>query len=261
MEHSTSGSIFFYLTKEEYFKLAEEIEKENLSRYRNPKKRIESQYKNNQAKLNFIYALEEKWDEYLYYGEEDFTPLYNILQKRVERIAKNRAKYWKNKRISHHDFESAYWEEIWRIVKDYDGLGEFYLYETILLAINRRSHDVTRNATVKGNNRINHLAESLNEQIHFIPTVNIENEITTKILVEQIISDASLSDSERNLLKTIYEYPEAKTNQQLAALLGLPHRETIRRMLKRVQEKVLKYPASETFLANDSWVNLEWRNK
>lgn len=161
MQHSTSSnSIFLYLTKEEYFRLAEEVEKENLQKYRNKKRRIESKYKDKQAKLNFIYALEEKWDEYIYYGEEDFTPFYDMLQKRVEFMAKNRAKYWNGERLSYHDFESAYWEEIWRIIKDYDGYGEFYLYETILLAIKRRSHDVTRKATKKGNNRVNHLAEA-----------------------------------------------------------------------------------------------------
>jgi DNA-binding Lrp family transcriptional regulator len=59
--------------------------------------------------------------------------------------------------------------------------------------------------------------------------------------------EPSLNDKERCLLRYLYDEPDASF-QQIADALQLGHKETARRLLKRLRQKLSKY--NETTLNN-----------
>ena len=187
---------------------------------------------------NLIFALENIHDECIYL--QDFTKLVLTLKRFVKRKAEYYEHRWKHWRLSASDFESEFWEVIWRLAEDYDASSKFYLGETILLALNRRAKNITHFATQTKKGKLFHGALPLNEESIKNAIVDFEQNIIDKVLVEQLINDYALTNEDKQYITNLYNSPGA-SHQWLADIMGYKHKEKSRRMLKRIRKKVYRY--------------------
>lgn len=219
---------------EYYEELVEEWEREK-------RRRVLTYYEPWKASL--IFEVEQAWEHYQEDG--DFMKVFKLLKTRVHIVASTYADNWGNWRLSYTDFEEALWYEVARIVKkSYNGYSDFYLYETVNKALDRRCMDVVRKATKTKQGRFEHSAKALPldfEQNYPSPE-NIESDVTNRVLVNQILNDPVLTKDEREFLKVYYDNP-GTSFQQLADALGYKHRENTRRVFARIKKKLVsRYP-------------------
>lgn len=206
---------------------------------REKRKRVLTNY--NAGHAGCIFSVEKAWKEYR--DTDDFTKLYEKLQGRVKRLAEFNGKNWVNWRLSEHDFESVLWEEIWRIIRNYNGWTDFYLLETIDQALMRRCIDVQRRASKTRRGEFENGAsslESINESKPIPSNDNTEQKATNRVLVNQIINDPILTEEERRFIKIFYDNTGA-TFREIAEMMGYNHSETARRLLARVRKKLTRY--------------------
>lgn len=200
-------------------------------------KRLNQRYK--PSKVRFLYNFEEAVDTYYY--TEDFSIMYKMLKATIKNKALAYGTRWKSKRLSSDDFESVFWEEAWKVCDNYGG-GDYLLYETITLALERKAIDVIRKATESKQGRFERSALPLSDDFeNFYPdSIDMEGEITNKIIVEQILNDEALTPIEKRFVSTMYQNPDAPLNQ-LAREMGFKHHEQARRMLEGIRTKLKKY--------------------
>ena len=238
--------------RENYEKIMKDLEfKERLNEvgdfWAAKERRVRSTY--SKAKANLIIGFEEFFELNFDYGAGDFySKLFIKLKWCVNKWTEYYVRLWSNKRLSYPDFESIFWEEIWKIAEKHydDNTTPYFIYEKIEVALKYRGLDVVRKATNTKQGKFEHSAEALPVDFEncYASNVNIEKEVTDRILVNQIMNDQNLSSEERQFIKTKYFYPDASF-QELADLMGFDHREKARRLFQRIRDKLLVYRYSD----------------
>lgn len=242
-----NGDIFFNPGSELYFQLEalEDIEQWRkcvLSRIRK------------KAAFKEIQNMEEAWDRYCYTG--DFIELFNKISAVISDCIKHYLDGWRSCGLSDSDFEGEFWERVWKIIAAYDGTGDFFLYETIIQAIYSRGKDIVKRA-VKRQKTFSVWKQFYDETI--CDQTDIDKDITDKLLVDQLMSEWKLTTPEREFLDALYLNPGISF-ENIRKLMGLNHKETARRMLNRIKEKVVHYPDVETAFWGKPWNTKEYSN-
>lgn len=175
--------------------------------------------------------------------ELSFEELYTALSPFIKNFATQLAYKWNSKRISQHDFESVFMEELWKLYNKYDSTKtEYYFYEVLSMQLNRRKWDVTRHFTQTKQAVFENNTQSL-DVLHAtgkdIPSpTNMENEVVNTLVAEQLLNDDELlSQQEKEVLQAKYERPSI-SYRELANELNLNHYEQARRIYKRATNKI-----------------------
>jgi hypothetical protein len=201
------------------------------------RKRMESRFQSKPKVIEFILNVEKAWERYSV--NRDFTELYRLFVPVVKAKAQLCARKWESCGVSAEDFESIFWEETWRICENYRWTSDFYLSETIYESFKKREIDVVRKVT--GGGKLGH-SVSLNEQDHI--GGNVEKEVTDKLLIEQMLEEALLTEKEKQFLAAWYENPEG-TLQELARSSGHKHAMEAKRIQARLRRKLEMYRPEE----------------
>ncbi|MCM2982298.1 hypothetical protein M3599_15335 [Niallia circulans] len=212
--------------------------------YKQPLKaesKLEGLRKRKSDKVNYILQIEKLWEKYAFNrNEENLNKLVRSLKLTINRKADAMESKWRITGLCKADFESVYYEELWKLCDNYNHYGEFYFYETFLLVIRNRSIDVTRKLTTKKGTfqkNILPLKEEVAKAMKDLRT-DIEKEVINRDLVHGIFSDKSLSTQELKLLQAIYSNPNS-SYRELATELGLNSHKEVTRMLSKIKKKLL----------------------
>lgn len=193
----------------------------------------------NPNKIDYILKIEKLWEEYAFTrSKQTQLRLLKTLNFTIRQKAYSWEKKWKKKRLSHADFESVFFEEAWKLCDAYNHYGDFYFYETLLLAWKRRGTDITRKLQTKKGGFEAELLPLLPETAEYLSNdIDIEEDVVNRHLVTQILNNESLTGKERHLLREIYKNPDA-SYLELAETIGLNHHEQVRRMLRQIKKKL-----------------------
>ncbi|WP_088227834.1 hypothetical protein [Desulfosporosinus sp. FKB] len=173
-------------------------------------------------------------------GGDDWQ-LYEILRLPLKKKAKSYENRWENYRISQHDFESAFWEETWKVIENrkWTGAnGKFLLYETLCISWDRAAIDVIRFATRKkreNNARALPLHDSF-EEYHPDTRIDVEAEVINRLTIEEILSVQGLTSEEKQLLEIIRWDPEGSL-RELGTRINCS-KDKISRTLARIRKKI-----------------------
>jgi RNA polymerase sigma factor (sigma-70 family) len=161
------------------------------------------------------------------------------IHKLIHGAAKRWARSWQNKRIPFEDFLSVFYEKAWEVIQDYTWATDFYLYETISEAINKRGKDLVRQATRTDRRKAFHEAYSLKEGFEdFYPDpVNVAQLVTDRLYKEQVLQDPELTDRERRVLLEVYK---GGSQREIAGKLG-KDRKTVSRTMDHLRHKLDSY--------------------
>lgn len=191
-------------------------------------------------KVNYIIQIERIWEKYAFNRNDvNFNKLVRALKFTIDRKAAAMERKWNNKRINKADFESVFYEELWKLCDSYNHYGEFYFYETFIVAIHNRGIDVTRKLITKKGAFEKNVLPLKEETAEFIPDIriNIEKDVIDRDLFAKILSEESLTDQELNLIQAIYSNPNA-SYRELAIEIGLKHPQQIKRSLQKIKNKI-----------------------
>ncbi|PEM14470.1 sigma-70 family RNA polymerase sigma factor [Bacillus wiedmannii] len=201
----------------------------------------------NPQKAEYILRIEKLWEEFAMEfnqeaREQRLEKLLEELRFTIQTKAEALAKKWINKKISAEDLEHEFWITAWTLcIEKYNHYQDFYLYETLLLALERKSIDVIRKYTKTKKQAIN--ADSLpllSKANNLYPSdEDIEKQATDRILVQQILRDELVSVQEQKILEIIYENPNL-SYRKISDILGI-HMEQVRRTLGRIKRKLRSY--------------------
>ncbi|MGD7021505.1 hypothetical protein ACQCVK_02870 [Rossellomorea vietnamensis] len=204
--------------------------------------------KQQQTKINYVLQIERLWEKYkLCFDNTEKAQRLNTLIKQLSLPIKRKAEalgaQWNNKRISASDFESIFYEELWKLCDTYNHYGDFYFYETLLLVLERRGTDLIRKRTRTKQGifecEIRRLREDAADYIAD-PETDIEGDTINGLLAAQILNDTALTDRERSLLIAKYENPDL-SKAELAGIAGLKHHQEVSRLFVKVQKKLASY--------------------
>lgn len=187
-----------------------------------------------------ILRIEKLWENYAWNPtDENLHRLLSSVKFTIYRKAEAWHNRWKNKRLCKDDFLSAYYETAWKLCESYSHYQEFYFYETLCLAINRRGIDLTRKLLRKQTDFEVAAIPLLDETADYLPDkrINIENDVVINDLTGRILKDESLTMKERQLLQVIYDNPDA-SNREIASIAGLNHHYSVTRSLRRIKQKI-----------------------
>jgi hypothetical protein len=167
-----------------------------------------------------------------FFETKPIKDLFNNMLKRLERG-------WKNRRLCREDFEEVMLYAAVEVLYGYSWASDYYLYETIKLAIQREAIDVTR--TVE--NRCNEIwanALPLSDGFDmFYPDkrVDVVKHVTDRLTVEEMLNHWCLTEAERQLLRVVYENHDASL-RELADLSGVKHKMEVSRTLQKIRGKL-----------------------
>jgi DNA-directed RNA polymerase specialized sigma24 family protein len=194
--------------------------------------------------IHLVRQIEKSWEKYAFtHSQESQKKLIELLENTIKSMARWWGIRWNNCKLSAADFESIFFFEAWKLCDDYNHYTEFYFYETLLLILNRRAIDLVRKNTKTKQGAFELAVRPLKEEAEdYIPdkSVDVENQVTDRIIVAQILNDSTLTDKERELLKAKYLNPDASM-AELASHVGLKHHEEVRRLFKRIRLKTAHY--------------------
>lgn len=201
----------------------------------------------NPQKAEYILKVERVWEKYaLAFGREQRAHLLDSLLREfqfvIQKKAKAMARKWGSKKIPEADFEHAFWITAWQLCEErYNHYTEFYLYETLLLALERKGMDIIRKHTKTKKRALNTASVRLHEKAAYLfpSDEDIEKQVTDRMLVEQILSDEVLTSDERLLLETIYQNPDL-SYRAISREIGT-HHEQVKRNLERIRRKLQHY--------------------
>jgi hypothetical protein len=216
------------------------IMKVELKQPSKAERKLEGLRKRKPNKVEYILQIEKLWEDYAFdRTETNLDKLVKTLKFTVKQKAEAMERRWINKRLSMADFESVFYEELWKLCDNYNHYGEFYFYETFLVAISKRGIDVTRKLTTRKGQFETSILPLKEETVEFIPDprVNIEKDVINCDLVKRILTDRSLTEQEIGLLQAIYSNPET-SNRELANELGFNHHEQVSRTLNKIKKKI-----------------------
>lgn len=198
--------------------------------------------------IDYVLQIEKLWERYALElnDHEKEKALHNLL-KQLSFVLKGKARaagaQWNNSRLSAADFESIFFEAAWKLCDEYNHYSDFYFYETFLLALKRRSIDLTRHRTQTKQGAFELEARPLKEEAaDYLPDkkTDVEGDTINKFLVAQILNDAELTEQERTLLRAKYENPNA-ANSELARAAGIKHPYEVTRIFNKVRVKLAAY--------------------
>ncbi|WP_257144567.1 hypothetical protein [Bacillus toyonensis] len=116
----------------------------------------------NDKKVKQVFAVEKTWDKYvmlrLEKGEDAFYIIFNdYLIRSLMRSTLNKFENaWKNKRVFRDDFESVFWEKLWRIYQEHPWNDEYYLYEKIRRSFDCTGYNLIKSKLTTDKRRANH---------------------------------------------------------------------------------------------------------
>lgn len=116
----------------------------------------------NDKKVKQVLAVEKTWDKYvmlrLEKGEDAFYIIFNdYLIRSLMRFTLNKFENaWKNKRVFRDDFESVFWEKLWRIYQEHPWNDEYYLYEKIRKSFDCTGYNLIKSKLTTDKRRANH---------------------------------------------------------------------------------------------------------
>ncbi|MGM0880902.1 MAG: hypothetical protein ACQEXQ_07630 [Bacillota bacterium] len=147
-------------------------------------------------------------------------------------------KWLRSTGLNADDFASVFREEVFRFIGgggDWPN-GDFYIIETLELAWKRRAVDLIRKETTKQRKWERGMEQiDASGKEHPDQCTNVEREAIIRAMLE----DPSFTAEERQLFIAVYEDPEA-SNGELAKVLGYSHPETVRRIKKRIRDKLAR---------------------
>ncbi|MCM3224016.1 hypothetical protein M3644_30265 [Bacillus cereus] len=209
-------------------------------------KKIKLKRRKSEKKVKYILEIEKMWESYVLADRSEYA--FERLLKRLDFVIKKKSKIcerkWMKMKITADEFESVFYEAIWKLCDGndenigYTSYGVYYFYETLELVLERREIDLVRKNTTK-----QELFESstvpLNKYANeFISDeVNIEDEIIDKQFLRDMIWNPLLKKEESDLLSIIYRNPDL-SYEKLGRMMGLKHHEKVRRTLKRINKKL-----------------------
>lgn len=114
----------------------------------------------------------------------------------LQRKAKSQGWRWRNYRLLAADFESAFWLETYHVLENFGwrgAYGQYLVYETLLLAWDRRAKDVAKQATRTEKGIVFHTALPLSDYFAEVTPdtgVNVEEQVINKMMLEEFMRDA-----------------------------------------------------------------------
>lgn len=206
---------------------------------------LERRNSNRLSMVNYyVLQVEKLWENYALTRSEIAQ---DKLLKHLTEILRNKARAWgrrwNNCKLSAADFESVFFEEAWKLSDSYIHYGDFYFYETLILALERRAIDVVRKQTRTKRGtfevEIRRLKEETADYLADI-NINVEGNVIDRCVVTQMLNDDTLTEQEQQLLLAKYEYPNASMIE-LARGVRLKHHEEVRRTFNRISKKMSHY--------------------
>ncbi|HDR8021687.1 TPA: sigma-70 family RNA polymerase sigma factor [Bacillus cereus] len=193
----------------------------------------------NDKKVKQVLAVEKTWDKYamlrLEKGEDAFYIVFNdYLIKALMRSTLNKFENaWKNKRIFRDDFESVFWEKLWRVCQEHSWNDEYYLYEKIRKSLECTGYNLVKAKLTTDKRKANHQNIDLVEDLEKLDSpFRIENDVEIKLLINQYCNDIEV-----DLITTYIESPHL-SYRDLGRLHGINHPERVRRILDSAKRKL-----------------------
>lgn len=115
-----------------------------------PPERVEKILKVEKAWEKMSYRLDLRNDrDPIWFNELQDKTRYELLQhENIQRLIHGAAKRWarlyKHRRLTFEDFLSVFYQTAWKVIDDYSWATDFYLYETMSRAIQKRGISVLR---------------------------------------------------------------------------------------------------------------------
>ncbi|WP_166238490.1 hypothetical protein [Paenibacillus turpanensis] len=216
-------------------------------------------FKYSEKKIDFIWRVEDAYNE----AQESRNgyELYQLLKDEIKRKALFYEGKYSGYRISRHDFESAFIQELVRLASSPLTNPEYFFYETLSKAFRLRAIDVVRRETGQRSKQ----RQFENEAIR-LDAVNpkevatagneVEERVTSRVLVEEILNCGDLNELERDLLYTMKDNPDASL-RELGDSIGVNHPQKVKRLLDGIREKLNDYnPFSSVGYTDVSSVNV-----
>lgn len=198
-----------------------------------------------QTKIDFILQIEKLLTDYRYstYSMdrivEKQNKLFTALDFTVKKKADTYYRYWKAKGIDRDSFLSSFYDTTWKLSNSYEWYGDFYFYETLLLAINRTALNVIKSHTRTNKRQVNNNLYQLDNATNTAVIDDMEGDILVRVLIGQLLDDPLFTDKEKQLFIARYNNPNA-SQLELARILGYSHHEPIRRLLANFKNKFKK---------------------
>ncbi|MCH6264617.1 hypothetical protein [Neobacillus citreus] len=211
-------------------------------------KGLAARYKKRPSMIDYVLQIEKLWERYaLAFDTQEKEKAQHKLLKQLSFKLKKKARaagaHWNNSRISAADFESIFFEAAWKLCDKYNHYGDFYFYETFLLALKRRGIDLVRSRTRTKQGTFELKVRRLREEAaDYLPDkqTDVEGRTLDSLLVTQILNDETLTERERRLLRAKYENPDA-SKAELAQAVVLKHHYEVTRILDKVRTKLAAY--------------------
>ncbi|PEC59210.1 hypothetical protein [Bacillus wiedmannii] len=213
--------------KKTYIQLQQEDKLERINRVYDDKK------------IKHILAVEKTWNKYamlrLEEGENAFHIMFNdyLIGYLMQSTLNKFENAWKNKRIYRDDFESVFWEKLWRVCQEHSWNDEYYLYEKIRKSLECVGYNILKAKLTTDKRKANHQNVDLVADLEKIDSpFRIEGNVETKLLIEQYCNDVEVS-----LITTYIESPHL-SYRDLGRLHGINHPERVRRILDSAKGKL-----------------------
>lgn len=196
--------------------------------------------------VKYILEIESLWGKYALKNRSEYA--FKQLLERLNFVVRKKSKIcerkWIKMNISAEEFESVFFESIWKLCDGdnenigYSSYGTYYFYEMLLLILERREIDLVRKYTTKQSVfELSTLPLKNYAEECITDGVNIEDQIIDKRFVQEIICNSLLESEESNLLLVIYNNSDL-SYEKIAKIIGLNHHEKVRRILKRINKKL-----------------------
>jgi DNA-binding CsgD family transcriptional regulator len=187
-----------------------------------------------------IYRTEKKWEELSQEGKLDDLLRYELIDKLIYGASFRWGDKYHKSRLSKDDFLSVFYQAAWKEIERYTWHTDFFLYETLVKAIQSRGRSLLRDNLATDRRRAFHealpLIEGFNE---FYPdrSLDIELNVIEKRYEEQMHLDPTLTDQERSILHII---SGGGSQREAARQLDIDRR-TISRSIGYLKAKLQPY--------------------
>lgn len=207
--------------------------------------RLKKEYKT--SRLIWIHSLQNTFSNYELTKDEMLAELTKKLTFTIEKKALAYERRYKYFRLSYQDFEAELWKITYLAIDYYEEVGdldsEFMLLETLEMFWKTRMNNFIKSCVYTKKHNPWYTASTLAEDFdtkHPDESVNIEKSFIQEETISEMFNDTNLTERERRLLETIYDWPEDSL-RDWGKRLGVDHPETVRRLYKSLQRKLAKY--------------------
>ncbi|EDL64994.1 AsnC family protein [Bacillus sp. SG-1] len=168
----------------------------------------------------------------------------------IQKTAEYYERRFSGYRVSRHDFESIFIEELIRLLPKGKTNDRYTFYETFKQALQMRALDVVRRESGQTNKQIKFEKEAVPFEEHHEGKIfqgviiaarsTMEERAEAKDLVAGIMESEKLNEEERRLLAAMNENPEASF-RELARTCGLSDHKKAKRTLEKIRNKMAEY--------------------